>query len=387
MKMLKRKQEISNIEGTNKHYLSSTLQKRCQLNPARHMKLNFRRLGIITSSLFMFGTYATSAIASMSWKQLSPIPDTVGFAGTFAGVSKDVLIVGGGANFPHKMPWEGGTKIWHDSVFVLPTPDGKWLTGFKLPRPLGYGVSVTTPKGVICAGGSNADGHYQDVFLLQWTGNDIKTKKLPSLPEPMANGCGAIVGHTFYVAGGTKTPNATNALKTFWALDLSSPKSEWQELEPWPGPGRMLAVAGAYKGVFYLFSGTSLHADAQGQPARRYLTDAYCYKPREGWKKLADLPRSAVAAPSPAIVWEGRLLVVTGDDGKLVNFEPKSQHPGFPKNILAYDPKSDRWTDLGESPISRATAPVVMWHHHAVVVNGEVHPGYRTPEVWELDMR
>jgi len=80
------------------------------------------------------------------------------------------------------------------------------------------------------------------------------------------------------------------------------------------------------------------------------------------------------------------LLVVSGDDGKLVNFEPNSQHPGFPKDVLAYDPKLDKWTQLENSPLSRATAPLAEWQDCAVIVNGEVRPGYRTPQVWELNL-
>jgi hypothetical protein len=40
---------------------------------------------------------------------------------------------------------------------------------------------------------------------------------------------------------------------------------------------------------------------------------------------------------------------------------------------------------LGESPLSRATAPVVSWQGGTVIPNGEVRPGRRTPEVWMLE--
>jgi hypothetical protein len=106
-----------------------------------------------------------------------------------------------------------------------------------------------------------------------------------------------------------------------------------------------------------------------------------------GWRRIADLPRAAAAAPSPAILNEGELLIVSGDDGKLVNFEPKSAHPGFPRDVLAYDPRADKWTRLNNSPLSRATVPVVSWRGMAVIPNGEARPGYRTPEVWALETR
>jgi N-acetylneuraminate epimerase len=328
--------------------------------------------------------HAQSESRKQGWRQLPAIPDPLGFAAPFAGVSGGALILAGGANFPGALPWEGGTKVWHDSVFVLPRPNGEWLIGFKLPRPLGYGVSVTTPKGVLCAGGSDAGEHFREVFLISWRNGKIETKPLPSLPRPMANGCGALAGHTIYLAGGTEKPDATNALKTFWALDLKDSKGKWRELESWPGPARMLAVAGARGSAFYLFSGVDLAGDAAGKPARRYLKDAYCFAPGKGWKRIADLPRAAAAAPSPAINGREELLVVSGDDGKFIDFEPKSAHPGFPKDMLAYDTGADHWTRLGDSPLSRATAPVVEWAGLAVIPNGESRPGRRTPEVWGL---
>jgi N-acetylneuraminic acid mutarotase len=321
----------------------------------------------------------------LDWKELPRIPNRIGFAGHFAGVSGGALIVAGGANFPGAMPWEGGTKAWHDSIFVLPKPDGHWLTGFKLPRPIGYGISVTTPDGVLCAGGADARQHFGDVFMLSWRDEKIETKKFPPLPRPMANGCGALAGGIFYLAGGTEKPDATNALKTFWSLDFGEAKPRWRELEPWPGPARMLAVAGVYDDVFYLFSGVELTAGATGKPVRKYLKDAYCFTPGKGWKQIADLPRAAVAAASPAIEHKKQLLIISGDDGELVNFEPKSAHPGFPKSVLAYDPRADKWTRLGDSPLSRATVPVVSWQDMAVIPNGEARPGVRTPEVWAFE--
>ena len=39
-----------------------------------------------------------------------------------AGVSGGALLVAGGANFPDKKPWQGGTKVWYDTVFVLDEP-------------------------------------------------------------------------------------------------------------------------------------------------------------------------------------------------------------------------------------------------------------------------
>jgi N-acetylneuraminic acid mutarotase len=318
----------------------------------------------------------------LQWAVLPSLPDREGLAAPFAGVSGSALLVAGGANFPEKKPWEGGTKVWHDRVFVLEEIGGAWKVGGNLPRPLGYGVSVSTANGVLCMGGSDADRHYADVFLLQWTNGQLHRREMPQLPKPCANMSGALVGNVVYLAGGIDSPTATNALKAFWSLDLAAKQPRWQTLEPWPGRARMLAVAGAHEDAFYLFSGVDLHAGVDGKPVRTYLRDAYRYMPGQGWRRLSDLPRAAVAAPSPAAVRDGQLLVISGDDGTLVNFEPKSRHPGFPRDVLAYDPRNDKWSNIGTSLLSRATVPVVEWRGFAVIPNGEMRPGVRSPEVW-----
>ncbi|CAN5814569.1 hypothetical protein BH11VER1_BH11VER1_40190 [soil metagenome] len=318
------------------------------------------------------------------WEKLPSLPDPEGFAGPFAGVSGGALIVAGGANITGDKWADPLTKKWYDSVFVLKPSDAMWITGHKLPRPLGYGISITADDSVLCFGGSDADRHYVDGFRLHWKNETLDISTLPSLPKPCANACAAFMGRTIYVAGGIETPTATEAMHTFWALDLDAVNPQWKALEPWPGPARMLAVAGVFEGSFYLFSGAKLSAGPDGKPLREFLRDAYRFTPGEGWKKLTSLPRAAVAAPSPAPLVDGRLLVFSGDDGLNTSFQPLTQHPGFPRQALAYDPAQDTWSAGETFPFSRVTAPIVRWQNQLVIPNGEVRPRLRTPEVLSL---
>jgi len=328
------------------------------------------------------------AAETMVWEKLPAIPDAEGFAGAFAGVSNGALIVSGGANIAGGKWGDTFTKQWHDSVFVLEKPDREWKGGFRLPRALGYGVSVTTERGVVCIGGSDSQRHCADVFLLEWRDGKIVTATLPALPGPCANMCGALVGKVIYVAGGIGKPDATAAMKTFWSLDLAAPDPHWESLEPWPGAERIFGVAGTVRGAFYLFGGAKLKPGADGKAVREYLRDAFEYRPGKGWTRLADMPRAAVAAPSPAIATgAGHLLVVSGDDGTKVDFQPVREHPGFPRGVMAYAPGRNDWTAAGEAPFSRATAPVVRWLGCDVIPNGEVRPRVRTPEVWSVQVR
>jgi len=349
----------------------------------------------------LLGAVRAQAVDVLAWQKLPALPDNLGFAGPFAGVSDDALIVAGGANFPDGRPWTGAQKIWHDRIFVLDRPDGEWrIADAKLPRPLGYGVSLTTDNGIACLGGSDATNHYADAFLLVKVGDRIEQRSLPSLPKPVANFCGALLGNTIYVAGGLGSPAATNTLNIFWALDLSEASPQWRELEPWPGRPRMLAVAAAQAGSFFLISGTDLVPAATGGVTREYLRDAYSFTPGKGWKKLPDLPHPAVAAPTPAFaVGQSHVIVVSGDEGANAarSMELKDAHPGFPSDVLAFHTITDTWTTYGQFPKNigadpandpnagdwpAVTAPTVTWGKRLLVVSGEVRPGVRTPKVW-----
>jgi len=341
---------------------------------------------------------AQQPVASFAfdWQELPALPDKVGFAGSFGGVSNRALLVAGGANFPDGgAPWTGSTKVWYDRIFVLENRSGQWQEAEKLPRPLGYGVSVSWRGNLIVVGGSNVSGHFADVFMLQYKDGKITTEPLPALPKPNANACGALVGNIIYIAGGLEKPDAKTTESSFWALDLTKPSDErqWEILPTWPGSSRMLSVAGAKDGSFYLFSGTQLVAGK-----REYLKDAYKYTPGNGWTKIADVPEPMVAAPSPAYVTGDNLIVFGGDDGKYAATAAtlKERHPGFSKNIWQYNTQTNTWANAGNiytqtkndaatnpngSIWAPVTTPLVTWQNNVVLPGGEVRPATRTPRI------
>lgn len=346
-----------------------------------------------------------SAQTSNHWKRLPDLPDKLGVAGAFAGVRGGTLVVAGGANFPDKTPWEGGKKVWYDTIYSLDKPNGKWLIAGKLPAPRAYGISVQTLRGLLLIGGSGDSAHFSNFWLINRHANvrsDVVINidgsndahmpdddhpaytfsadaigGLPTLPFAVANACGAYVNYKIYVAGGTVSPTSTVALSTFLAFDERW--QSWSNLPTWPGPARQLAIAGAYGRMFCMVGGTSLDAGADGQPVRTYLKDAYAYNSVGGWKRIADLPFPLAASPSPAATVNGKLIIFGGDDAP--SADPKT-HKGFRDEMLEYDPATDKWTIIGHMPAPRATAPVVLWNGGYVIVSGEVRRGVRSREVW-----
>lgn len=333
--------------------------------------------------LWLMNAHDAFSTSAVEFSKLPTLPDREGFAGAFAGVSGGTLIVAGGANFPDKKPWEGGKKVWYDTVFVLKKTKGPWAVAGKLPRPLGYGISVSTKAGLVCIGGSDATQHHTEVFQLTLSRGQLKIKELPPLPVAQANGAGALVGDTIYAFGGSEQPGEQSAMARLFALDLHAKQPQWRELAPCPGKGRILPVAAALDGAFYIAGGAALEP-TNGKVARVYLLDAWRYKKGDGWQQLAELPKPSVAAATPAPVAGSEFFIVGGDDGSLVSFQPLDKHPGFPKTSFAYDARTDSWRANGEVPAPRATLPTTYWHGRYVLPSGEARPGVRSPEVWEF---
>jgi N-acetylneuraminate epimerase len=342
---------------------------------------------VIRLPAILLMTTLAAAAETLTWNQLPPIPDPIGVAAPFAGVSGGALLVAGGANFPGQMPWEGGKKVWHDRAWVLEKPDGEWRAAGKLPRALGYGVSVSHGDGIVCVGGSDSERHHAESFRLVWKNGGLTTQPLPPLPIALSGAGGALLGDTLIVACGSEEPGEQTATNRAFALDLAAAKPAWRELPPLPAAARLLTVAAAHDGAFHIFGGAALAPDAAGKIARTYLREAWSYRADQGWQRLADLPKPCVAAPSPAPFIAGKLLLLAGDDGSLAGFAPVEKHPGFPGGILAYEPALDRWSEAGRVPAPRATVPVVEWRGAFIIPSGEARPGVRSPEVWGVSGR
>ncbi len=384
---------------------------------------------------------ARSATAVLSWDSLPPLPPAAGrtvqpgVASPFVGVHRGALLVAGGANFPEKMPWDGGTKVWWDDIWVLENvagPSPQWTRGasFRLPRRQAYGISVSTADGVVCVGGNDADRCYADVFQLAWdpVAQAVRTMPMPALPQPLTNLAGALVGQTLFVAGGQHVTTGAVPVSVFWSLDLSQRARradfKWTRLPSWPGPARILPVAAAQGAPgheqFYLFSGRT----PQPGGATRLLTDAYAFDPRTGrWRTLANVGGGAgvsVMAGTAVAVGSDEIFVFGGDRGEqFIELEAHDlaverargrlaaagaadravlereieqhlaakrtiygHHPGFGREVLAYDTRRDTWRVVDRAPGSpQVTTLAVKVGESILIPSGEIRPGVRTPAV------
>ena len=317
----------------------------------------------------------------LQFRRIADIPNNRGLAAPFAGVLNTGLVVAGGANFPKAYPWERGAKVWHDRVYRLREPDARWETIGRLPQPLGYGASFTVDGGVVIAGGSDSGRHYASCWLMMEKGGKVVFEPLPSMPLPLANVGFAKLGNLLVVVGGQETPASTAANKRVFAMDSTAFGKGWFELPPLPGPARILPGVGVVADSIFVCSGADLYPGPDGKAVRRYLRDCYRYTGFGGWKRLADLPKAAVAPPCPLPQIADGLAVFSGDDGSRA-WIPQPVHPGFDADINLLTSKTSH--ALGSARFAHVTVTAAQWQGSRVIPSGEIRPGVRTPAVWMI---
>lgn len=329
------------------------------------------------STIFAAETDASNETAAhFNWQTLAPLPQKL--SGQFVGVSNNALIVAGGTDFPVSL-FEGGQKVWYDAVYALDEPNGQWKKVGQLKQPLAYGASITTADGIICIGGSDNKRHYAEAFKLQYSDGKIVRTELPSLAQPLAMMNAALLGNVIYVVGGQLEPTSNAALSDVWKLNLNDLNAGWTKGEPLPATGRILPGMATIGDSFYVISGAELYQETTVK--RRYLNDAYRYNPKAGWQRVADLPRSVVAAPT-ATYGQSHILVFGGDDGANAARvqELKENHPGFSRDVLAYHTITNTWAKAGEFPNGLVTTVAAAWRGDIVISGGENRPGNRSAE-------
>jgi len=320
----------------------------------------------------------------MRWTRLPETPNGPGFGGAFVGTSGDLLLCGGGSNYPDKPAWEGGVKAWHDTVYSLTsTRSKKWATVGKLPRLCGYGVGVSIRQGLLMIGGADSHRHYADCYILAVEHGELKVRPFPFLPRPLAYATGALVGSKVIVAGGTERPDATAASSSAFAIDLANLNAGWKELPLWAGSGRMLAQSAGTKDTFYLFGGVSLSPGAKSVE-REYLADCHAFTLGKEWRRLSTMPRPVAGAPSPCPVFENEILILGGDDGRLAGKIDAAKHPGYAKTVLAYDKSTDTWTEAEAGSAQVLSTGCAKWSAGYALTNGELRPFVRSAEGWLL---
>lgn len=365
-----------------------------------------------------------------------------GVSAPFAGIHQDWLLVAGGCNFPIIPAAEGGPKVYYPQVLALPlrAPELGWLHVGDLPLPLAYGASVTTPRGVVCLGGTDGKQTVNAVRLMAWDaqGGALVWEELPPLPLPLDNFAAAYHAGSLYVAGGIAAgapshrvfvldhPALEQPLTPGQGPSASTVSAAWRELPSYPGEARVqpvLAVQTAPDGPRLYLSGG--YAPAQGEREAQVSCTLLSYHPAtRTWRQEPSVPSTSEGrprtfsggcalayGPHKLLFWGGvnhdrfaaalnrslyqdraRALADTATLRRLTQeaadymYHPEDWYR-FNPELWAFDTRTGQWALWESAPaLARAGAAAVLYGSHLLVVGGERKPGIRSPEVNALNL-
>ncbi|GJM34290.1 MAG: sodium:solute symporter [Saprospiraceae bacterium] len=363
----------------------------------------------------------------IDWSEMATIPplkgesNQPGLAGAFTGIHNNVLIIAGGANFPDGPAWEGGQKVFHKNIFILErlaNDTYKWYEEkqFILPQKIAYGLTVSTPYGLVCAGGTNGDKPSSSVFYLKWDEKqkEIEIEDLPSLPVPLANMSGGIISNKIYIAASGEGDHS----KYFWSLDLTAVEQGWEKLPVWEGASRTHAVGVVQNNgeddCFYLIKGRYKGEEATSE----LFSDVYVYNPKTNqWANLGQHKNGAgqewpISAGTGLAIGANHILLFGGAEGKTLNrleqlgadlaLEKEGDqyasllkerdsilinHSGFSKEVWAFHTITETWIKISALPKgSQVTTTALKWGDKILIPSGEISPCIRTPNIMAGDI-
>lgn len=351
---------------------------------------------------------------TINWSLLASLPQpakaqTAGLAGAFVGVSGHTMWMAGGANFSNGLPWEGGTKILHDSIFIFQRKGQHAVLlpqRNRLPFAVAYGVSIPLQNGVACIGGQTNTGFSAKALMVGLTDGSpsLIIKNLPDLPTGVANAAGACIGNKIYIAGGE---TATGVVSSLLCLDLSAAVPQWKKLADLPqavSHSMLVAQHDQSQTALYLIGGRRKEQSG----ISKFFATVYRYNIQtDKWDTCASLPYP-LSAHTGVANGTGHILVLGGDKGlvfakvekamvaieketdagkKALLIKEKNEwqntHPGFSREILCYHTETDTWENVGSLPFpTPVTTQALTWGNEIVLPSGEIKAGVRSPDIW-----
>lgn len=304
-----------------------------------------------------------------------------GVSAPFFGSLNGKLILAGGANFPCDDPLApSAQKKTYAGIYAAEGKDLKWQRIGTLPEPMAYGVTASTPAGLIFIG---PNGKY---YL--FNGEISEQGETPAVID---NAAAAAIGNTVYVAGGNNDGKPSNAL---YSLDLTSGK--WKKLRQMPGNPRVQPVMAASGGKLYLWGGFAGKHDGKDATLE---TAGLCYDPAKNkWTELpAPTGDVSLGGGVAVALADGRIAAAGGVNKDIFLAALQNQAPDyllhpidwyrFNQQIFIYDPASSTWSVAASTP-DAARAGAAMWvgSDGLYLYGGELKPRIRTSETLLLEL-
>jgi cyclically-permuted mutarotase family protein len=372
--------------------------------------LNKIQIAFVCLCFVVASTAQTKYEAPITWKQSGELPvqsnglHHMGLSGVVSGVVANQIIIAGGNNFPDGLPWEGGVKKYYDQVFVYEVKGDTIIiadSSIRLPSKVAYAAVAQLKVGIFYVGGENENGPLSSAYLIKkGKQQTLEIIELPHLPIAITNAVAVATDNHLYVLGGANKEGVSSKV---WKLALNNFKKGWTPLANLPQPTAFSAAAIANEYI-YIMGGR--YKEANG--ISKIYKEVYAFDVENNfWKQKASLPETVSAACALAID-NSKILFIGGDKGvvfheveilaakiaatidttlkkelTVVKNNLQKTHPGFSKEVLAYDPALNTWSPYAQLNF---TAPVTtstfLFNHKILLPVGEIKPGIRTPYIW-----
>ena len=367
------------------------------------------QIAFVCLCLVVASTAQTKYEAAIAWKQSGVLPVQpnglihMGLSGVVSGLVDDQIIIAGGNNFPEGLPWEGGIKKYYDHVFVYDLKGDTVIiadSSVRLPSKVAYAAVAQLKEGIFYAGGENEKGPLSNVYLIQKNNkNGVVIINWPDLPEALTNAVAVATSNAVYVLGGATKNGVSDKV---WAVYLNDIKAGWKYVSNMPQPTAFAAAVFA-QGQVYIMGGRNKGTDGISE----IYNQTFAWNiAKNSWSKKAPLPY--VVSAATAVALPDKILFIGGDKGVVFHevemlaakiaatTDPETKnslteikndlqktHPGFSKDVLAYDASLNKWSPYAQLDF---TAPVTtnafLFNHKIILPVGEIKPGIRTPYIW-----
>lgn len=354
----------------------------------------------------------------LEWSKLSTrgLNDNLakGVSASYSALINGNIIVAGGANFPDKLGFEGGSKAFYDEIMIYNQAEESWKQIGTLPKKSAYGVSVVVRDGAYWIGGNTDSESLSDVYLITLNDDEtINMDSVTSLPTTMDNFAGCEINNKLFVAGGVVDGKPSNSM---FMLDIEA-GTDWQKLPDYPGIARVQPVMSALNidGNEYIYLlGGFFGGDAHNDPSM--LIDVLRYDvAAQQWEVVGskiDNERPFSLGGATAMSYDNRYIVCfggvnhdvfldaittqynIGNDESLTPEEKKDKNLEFSKHYMTqpieyynfnkecrvFDAYDASWKTIEVAEdFARAGATLVFNYDMFYLVQGELKPGVRSP--------
>ena len=339
----------------------------------------------------------------IAWEYAGSLPapegynKNIGLSGMLAGNIENLIIVGGGTNFPEKSILDGGEKKFYSDIFIFEDINDSFSikNHLNFKNTIGYGASVKNEKGIFYIGGSSNSEADNDILFFYMDKDKLAYKKIGDLPFSFRQGAAVEKDGKLYIIAGLQNGIPTNKMFEF---DINSGKIK--ELPSVPGAkGRTQCIAQILNDCIYVFSGGNLTA----------FTDGYKYNFKTGkWTEVSSVEyngeKIALLGASSVKLNEYEMLVIGGFNKEVYDnavknmgilrgqellkfkasyFEKDPEEFKWNKNILIYNAKTNKWKSIGELPFNAPCGEgLVLIKNKIYSIGGEIKPGIRTSKIY-----